>query len=91
MASSPTLWAVYLGGDPVPGRLSEDHEVVLVVAPDLASARAAARAKWSGHGRGHVDAVLAVTDVDGWRVRLEPGGDATPGRVDTTYDPGPEP
>lgn len=42
------LFVVYLGGDPPPGRLSEDHEVVLVVAGDLREARRAARAKWGG-------------------------------------------
>ncbi|HVA02970.1 MAG TPA: hypothetical protein VMU64_04405 [Acidimicrobiales bacterium] len=39
MIDGPQLYAVYLGGDPAPGRLSEDHEVVLVMANDLGGAR----------------------------------------------------
>lgn len=88
-AAGPRLHAVFLGGDPAPGRMGEDHEVVLVVADDVKAARAAARAKWSGHGAGHVDAVLTVTEVDGWRVALEPGRGGPAPAVDTTYDPGP--
>ena len=57
------LYAVLLGGSGGPGRLSEDHETVFVVAEDLAGAKRQAKAKWQGHGRGHV--------VDGHQVRLE--------------------
>ena len=38
------LYAIYLGGDPAPGRIGEDHEVVFVVAEDVISARRQARA-----------------------------------------------
>jgi hypothetical protein len=31
-SSENLLYVVYPGGDPAPGRLSEDHEVVVVVA-----------------------------------------------------------
>lgn len=84
----PKLFAVYLGGDPEPGRLSEDHETVLVVAGDLPAARAAARAKWHGRGRAHVDAVQELDVVDGFTVRLEPGASGDGRAIDTTYDPG---
>lgn len=66
------LYAVYLGGPLVAGRMGEDHELVLVVAPDVASARARAKAKWSGTGRPHVDAVQQVSVVDGHRVTVAP-------------------
>ena len=56
------LYAAYLGGDLGPGRMGEDHEVVFVVADDERSARRAAKAKWGGQGRPHVD---ALTRVDG--------------------------
>jgi hypothetical protein len=88
MADQPKLFAVYLGGDPAPGRLSEDHEAVLVVAEGVKEARAAGRAKWQGLGRPHVDAVRLIDVVDGFAVRLVPTEGAEHAVVDTTYDPG---
>lgn len=88
MNVEPRLYAVYLGGDPVPGRLSEDHEAVLVVAADRAEARRRARAKWGGTARPHVDAVMAVDVVDGFAVRLEPTDRSDSVDVDLTYEPG---
>jgi hypothetical protein len=87
---SPRLYAVYLGGDPAPGRLTEDHEVVLVVASDVSGARTAARAKWGAPTRPHVDGVMEIEVVDGFRVQLEPTSspDAVP--VDLTYEPAEE-
>lgn len=84
----PTLYAVYLGGDPTPGRLSEDHEVVVVVAGDVASARRQARAKWAGVGRPHVDAVAALDVVDGYAVELRPTDRSGRVELDLTYEPG---
>jgi hypothetical protein len=83
----PRLFAVYLGGDPAPGRLSEDHEVVMVVAPDVAQARQAARGKWNGNARPHVDAVKLITVVDGFRVHLEATDEPESEEVDITYEP----
>ena len=76
-ADAPTrLYVVYLGGDVAPGRMGEDHEVVLVAAPDPKAARRRARAKWTGVGRPHVDALAEVHRVDGHEVRMEPGAPA---------------
>ena len=86
--AGPTLYAVYLGGDPAPGRLTEDHEVVLVVASDLAEARRRARAKWAGASRPHVDAVRVVDVIDGYAVALEATDRAERSDVDLTYEPG---
>lgn len=83
----PRLYAVYLGGDPAPGRLSEDHEVVLVVAADVPEARRRARAKWSGVSKPHVDAVRAVDVVDGYAVTLEPTERGEDLDIDVTYEP----
>ncbi len=83
----PRLYAVYLGGDPAPGRLTEDHEVVLVVAGDLAEARRRARAKWGGTTRPHVDAVRLVDVVDGFAVTLDPTTRLESVDVDLTYEP----
>ena len=80
------LFAVYLGGDAAPGRLSEDHEVVMVVAPDIRSARRAARAKWGGLTRPHVDAVRTVEVVDGYRVSLDWTGEDDTIDVDVTFE-----
>jgi hypothetical protein len=68
------LYAAFLGGELADGRMGEDHEVVFVVADDTKSARKAANRKWSGRGRGHVDAVTRVDVIDGYTVTLEQGG-----------------
>ena len=89
MAEAVQLFVVYLGGDPPPGRLGEDHEVVVVVAPDLKSARAAGRAKWGGTGKAHVDAVRELGVIDGYAVRLERTDRPDTDGLDVTYEPGP--
>jgi Domain of Unknown Function (DUF1543) len=74
------LFAAYLGGDLGPGRIGEDHEVVFVVAADTVAARRAAKAKWGGGGRAHVDALTRIDMIDGYAIGLEHtahGGDAT--------------
>lgn len=81
------LYVVYLGGDPLPGRLSEDHEVVTVVAPNLKEARRMARAKWRGATSGHVDAVQVLDVVDGFEIHLEPVDRAGHNTIDVTYEP----
>lgn len=84
--AAPTrLYVVYLGGDQPPGRLGEDHEVVLVVASDVKEARRAARAKWSGHSSGHVDAVQTIDVVDGFEIQLLPTERVSANEMDTTY------
>ena len=52
---------------------------MFVVADDMESARRAAKDKWGGGGRAHVDALTRLDMVDGFAVGLEPGGsgDAT--------------
>ncbi len=72
------LYAAFLGGDLASGRMGEDHEVVFVVAGDELSARRAAKAKWGGAGRPHVDALTRIDLIDGFAVGLEQrgGGDA---------------
>lgn len=82
------LYVVYLGGDPAPGRLSEDHEVVVVVASSVKEARRAARAKWQGVSAAHVDAVQALSVVDGFAIRLEPTDRVDINAIDVTYEPG---
>ena len=50
------LYAAFLGGPLAGDRMGgEGHEVVLVVAEGLSDAKA--KAKWSGIGHGHVDAL----------------------------------
>lgn len=81
------LYAVYLGGDFEQDRMGEDHEVVLVVAEDDQAAKVAARAKWRGFGRPHIDALRRIERVDGYDVVLRPGeaGDST--ALDQTFEP----
>jgi hypothetical protein len=84
----PRLYAVYLGGDPAPGRLGEDHEVVFVVTTDTVTARRAARAKWTGTDpKPHVDMVLELDAVDGYEVALTHTGKVGSLPVDPTYEP----
>ena len=66
------LYAAFLGGELAAGRVGEDHEVVFVVADDTESARRAAKAKWGGDGRPHVDALTRLDVIDGFAVGLEP-------------------
>ena len=54
--------------------MGEDHEVVFVVADDATSARKAAKDKWGGGGRGHVDAVTRLEMIDGYTVTLHHAG-----------------
>ena len=69
------LYVAYLGGELGPGRMGEDHEVVFVVAEDMPSARRAARAKWGGDGRAHIDALTRLDRIDGYAIGLERQGD----------------
>ncbi len=89
MSDAVRLFLVYLGGDLPPGRLGEDHEVVVVAATDLTSARAAGRAKWRGTTRAHVDAVRQLDVIDGYEIRLEPTDRPETDGLDQTYEPGP--
>lgn len=68
------LYAAFLGGELTPGRMGEDHEVVFVVADDMKAARTAAKAKWGGGGRPHVDALTRLDAIDGFAIALEPAG-----------------
>jgi hypothetical protein len=54
--------------------MGEGHEVVYVVASDLAEAKAKAKAKWSGTGQGHVDALQWIEMVDGFEISLVEAG-----------------
>ena len=68
------LYAAFLGGELTTGRMGEDHEVVFIVADDMISARRAAKAKWGGDGRAHVDALTRIDMIDGYRIDLHEGG-----------------
>jgi hypothetical protein len=77
----PKLYAVLLGGSGGAERLSEDHETVFVVAEDDAAAKARAKAKWSGRGRAHVDALAVLDVVDGHAIRVASSPDEESTRV----------
>ena len=64
------LYVAFLGGPLDAQRMGEGHEVVMVVAEDPQQAKTVAKAKWSGAGRGHVDAVRQIDVVDGFEVSL---------------------
>jgi hypothetical protein len=70
------LYVAFLGGELGAGRMGEDHEVVFVVAEDMPAANRAARAKWGGDGRPHVDALTRLDRIDGYAIGLERRDDA---------------
>jgi hypothetical protein len=84
------LFAVYLGGDLARGRMGEDHEVVFVVGDDVREARRQARAKWTGQGKAHVDAIQRLRSIDGHRISLEHVGGGDDIDLDVTYEPADE-
>jgi Domain of Unknown Function (DUF1543) len=89
--ADPQLYAVYLGGDPAPGRIGEDHEVVFVVADDVTSARRLARGKWRGDDpKPHVDMVQELDVIDGYAVSLSPTDRSSSAAPDATYEPSPD-
>jgi hypothetical protein len=68
--------------------MGEDHEVVFVVAADMPSARRAARAKWGGDGRPHVDALTRLDRIDGYAIGLERWDEGEDGDGDVTVTEG---
>ncbi len=81
------LYAAYLGGDLADGRMGEDHEVVFVVGSNTADVRRRARAKWSGHGSAHIDAIQRLDRIDGFEVALNEVGGDDQTTLDNNYDP----
>ena len=63
--------------------MGEGHEVVMVVAEDAMEAKTRAKAKWTGKGRGHVDAVQRIDMVDGFEVSLALRGDGDRTELDS--------
>ena len=77
------LYAAVLGGPLAGDRMGgEGHEVVLVVAEGLSDAKAKAKAKWSGIGHCHVDALQRIDMVDGFEVALARTGEGDRIEVD---------
>ena len=74
---------IFLGGPMSEGRMGEGDEVVMVVVADLNEAKAQAKAKWNGKGRGHVDALQQIDVVDGFELRLEPVGEGDRTELDS--------
>lgn len=65
------LFVCYLGGKLVPGRIGEDHEVIIVVAEDLKDAKKKARLKWAGQPIDvHVDYITELDVVDGYKINV---------------------
>lgn len=79
------LYAAYLGGKLGDGRMGEDHETVFVVAADDKAAVTAAKRKWKGAGRAHVDAIQRLDRVDGFEITLAEGEPGDAGDLDPTY------
>lgn len=67
----PNLYIAYLGGKLGKSRVGEDHEVVMVVASSKDEAKDKARFKWKGIKPAHVDFMIEVEIVDGYKIILE--------------------
>jgi len=59
----------------------------LLTGTDVKSARAAARKKWTGTSRPHVDAIRPLTATDGYSIQLVHTGAADELEIDTTFEP----
>jgi len=85
------LFIVYLGGKLKPGRMGEDHEVVMVAADDLLQAKKQAKLKWQGESIDvHIDYVTELNEVDGYAIELKeikPGEVSAPSVTHESYDP----
>jgi thiamine monophosphate kinase len=69
------FYVAFLGGELANGRIGEDHEIVFVVADNELSARKAAKAKWGGGGKPHVDTLTKVEQIDGYALTLTDAGE----------------
>lgn len=67
------LWLVQLGAN-VPGRLTEQHDVYLDIAPDLLSLKNALRSFWPGCTSLHVDGYERVEYVGGHKISVVEAG-----------------
>lgn len=65
------LWLVQLGAT-VPGRLTEQHDVYMEVAPDLESLKVGIRNFWPGCKSIHVDGFERIEIVDGYKITIIP-------------------
>ena len=73
------LYAAFLGGELPDGRMGEDHKWCSSWRTTPQRPSKAAKQKWGGGGRGHVDAVTRLDMIDGYAVSLQlaGSGDAT--------------
>ena len=66
-----TSIAAFLGGELGSGRMGEDHEVVFVVAEDMARPAGRPRPSGAATAGAHVDALTRLDMIDGYAVGLE--------------------
>lgn len=65
------LFVAYLGGKMKQKRIGEDHETVMLVAENQEEAKVKARSKWQGEGAAHLDMLIELGVVDGYKINLE--------------------
>ena len=82
---SPKLYIVFLGGNLPPNRFGEDHEIVTVVANSQEEAKKLAKSKWSGYGKAHIDGIMQVDVVDGYKVKLEQTAELNKLKLETNW------
>lgn len=68
------LWLLQLGAT-VPGRLTEQHDVYLDIAPNLASLKNSIRDFWKGCKSIHLDGFERIEFVDGYKITVVPAGE----------------
>jgi hypothetical protein len=82
----PKLYIVFLGGNLPLNRFGEDHEIVAVVANSQEEAKKLAKSKWTGYGSAHIDGIMEVTTVDGYKVNLEQTTESNSVKLETNWN-----
>lgn len=82
---TPKLYIVFLGGNLPPKRFGEDHEIVTVVANSQEEAKKRAKSKWTGYGKAHIDGIMQVDIVDGYKVKLEQTAELDKLKLETNW------
>lgn len=85
ITTSSKLYIVFLGGNLPPNRFGEDHEIVTVVANSQEEAKKLAKSKWAGYGKAHIDGIMQVDVVDGYKVKLEQTAELNKLKLETNW------
>lgn len=77
MINTPTLYMVLLGCTP-PGRLTEQHDLFFGIGNSVHDLKQDMYAFWPDAGQLHGDSWRAITNVDGYTIKIVPKEEAQP-------------